>query len=522
MSNLATPASIGTSVTPTERQHNRRWFILAVLGLCQLMVVLDATIVNIALPTAQHALHFSNADRQWVVTGYALAFGSLLLLGGRMADMIGQKRALVIGLIGFAGASAVGGFSTGFTMLLIARIAQGAFGALLAPAALSLLTTTFTDGKERGRAFAVYGAIAGAGGAVGLILGGVLTSYLSWRYTLFVNLAIAAVAVPGALVLLVNRRPAHRDPLDLPGVVTVTGGLFAAVYGVAHAQTTSWANVTTLGFLIGGIALLAVFVLIERRTEYPLLPMRVIVDRNRGGSLIALAAIGAGLFGLFLFLTYYLQGTLGYSPVKTGLSFLPMTLTLIAVSQVTSLLLPKWGPKPLVGVGGLIAAAGVFMLTLTGLHSSYLTVILPALLVVGGGFGLMMSPAINTGTQGVDPKDAGVGSAAVNTSQQIGGSVGTTLLSTFFASSVAHYTVTFRHSGTQAQVAALATLHGYHVVYMGAGIALVAGAVIAGLLLRRGPASTQSPEEAPTAEADVELDAELDALIPIAVGHSAA
>jgi MFS family permease len=189
---------------------------------------------------------------------------------------------------------------------------------------------------------------------------------------------------------------------------------------------------------------------------------------------------------------------------------------------VTSLLLPKWGPKPLVGVGGLIAAAGVFMLTLTGLHSSYLTVILPALIVIGAGFGLMMSPAINTGTQGIDPKDAGVGSAAVNTSQQVGGSVGTTLLSTFFASSVAHYAVTYRHSGTQAQVAALATLHGYHVVYMGAGIALVAGAVIAGLLLRRGPASTQSPEEASTAEADVELDAELDALIPIAVGHSAA
>ena len=201
----------------TERQHQRRWLILGVLGLAQLMVVLDATIVNIALPTAQHALGFSNADRQWVVTGYALAFGSLLLLGGRLADMIGQKRALVIGLAGFAGASAVGGFSTGFTMLLAARIAQGAFGALLAPAALSLLTTTFTDGKERNRAFAVYGAIAGAGGAIGLILGGVLTSYLSWRWTLFVNLAIAAVAVPGAMVLLVQQAPGHRDPWTSPG-----------------------------------------------------------------------------------------------------------------------------------------------------------------------------------------------------------------------------------------------------------------------------------------------------------------
>jgi MFS family permease len=276
--------------------------------------------------------------------------------------------------------------------------ARVAFGALLAPAALSLLTTTFTDGKERNRAFAVYGAIAGAGGAIGLILGGVLTSYLSWRWTLFVNLAIAAVAAPGAIALLVNKRPGHHDPLDIPGVVTVTGGLFAAVYGVAHAQTTSWTNPTTLGFLIGGVVLLAAFVLIERRTEFPLLPLRVILDRNRGASLIAMAVIGADLFGLFLFVTYYLQGTLGYSPVRTGLSFLPMTLTLITVSQVTSPILPKLGPKPLVGAGGLIAAAGVFMLTLTGLHSGYLTVILPALIVIGAGFGLMMSPVINTGT----------------------------------------------------------------------------------------------------------------------------
>jgi Na+/melibiose symporter-like transporter len=322
------------------------------------------------------------------------------------------------------------------------------------------------------------------------------------------------------MVLLANKRPADRDPLDISGVVTVTGGLFAAVYGVAHAQTSSWTNPTTLGFIIGGVFLLAVFVLIERHTEYPLLPLRVILDRNRGGSLIALAAIGVGLFGLFLYLTYYLQGTLGYSPVKTGLSFLPMTLILITVSQLTSPLLAKWGPKPLVGVGGLIAAAGVFMLAATGLHSSYLTVILPALIVIGAGFGLMMSPAINTGTQGVEPDDAGVGSAAVNTSQQIGGSIGTTLLSTFFASSVAHYSES--HSGDRAHVAALATLHGYHVVFVGAGIALVAGAVIAGALLRRGPAGTEQVEQATHTVAEIHADSELEPPIPVAVGHSAA
>jgi EmrB/QacA subfamily drug resistance transporter len=465
-----------------DRQHRRRWLILGVLGLSQLMVVLDATIVNIALPTAQHALKFSNSDRQWVVTGYSLAFGSLLLLGGRLADMVGEKRALVVGLIGFAGASAVGGFSTDFTMLLIARIAQGAFGALLAPAALSLLTTTFTDGKERNRAFAIYGAIAGAGGAIGLILGGVLTSYVSWRWTLFVNVGIAVLAVPGAIAFLVHRRPAERDPLDIPGVVTVTAGLFAVVYGFSHAETSSWTNATTIAFLVGGVALLAAFVLIERRAKFPLLPLRVILNRDRGGSLIALTVTGVGLFGLFLFLTYYLQGTLGYSPVKTGLSFLPMTITLIVVAQVTNLILPRSGAKPLVGFGALLAGVGMLLLCRTELHSGYLTVILPALIVIGAGFGLLMSPAINTATRGIDPHDAGVGSAAATTAQQVGGSIGTTLLSTFFASSVTTYT-THHHEATH--VAALAAVHGYHVTFIGAAIALIAGGVVSGLLIRR-------------------------------------
>jgi EmrB/QacA subfamily drug resistance transporter len=523
MTDIPSTALTGRALPVSDKEHRRRWLILGVLGLSQLMVVLDATIVNIALPTAQHALHFSNSDRQWVVTGYALAFGSLLLLGGRLADMLGQKRALVVGLVGFAGASALGGFSTSFTMLLAARIIQGAFGALLAPAALSLLTTTFTDGKERNRAFAIYGAIAGAGGAIGLILGGVLTSYVSWRWTLFVNLAIAAVAVPGAIAFLVHRRPADHDPLDIPGVVTVTGGLFAAVYGLSHAETTSWTNPTTLGFLIGGVLLLAAFVLIERMVEYPLLPLRVILNRNRGGSLVALAVTGVGLFGLFLFLTYYLQGTLGYSPVKTGLSFLPMTIALIAVAQLTNVILPKSGPKPLVAVGALLAGAGMLLLNRTGLDSGYLSVVLPALIVMGAGFGLMMSPAINTATLGVDPHDAGVGSATVNTAQQVGGSIGTTLLSTFFASSVSSYA--HSHHGAAAHVGALASLHGYHVVFIDAAIALIAGGVVAGLLIRRGPTSAQDTlADTEVSSGDLgssEADPAGRSLVPVAAGTSA-
>jgi EmrB/QacA subfamily drug resistance transporter len=515
MTDLVTTRLHDASASGLDREHKRRWLILGVLGLAQLMVVLDATIVNIALPTAQHALKFSNSDRQWVVTGYALAFGSLLLLGGRLADMVGQKRALVLGLIGFAAASAVGGFSSGFTMLLVARIAQGAFGALLAPAALSLVTTTFLDGRERNRAFAIYGAIAGAGGAIGLILGGILTSYVSWRWTLFVNLAIAAVAVPGAVVLLVNRRPADRDPLDIPGAVTVTAGLFALVYGLSHAETSSWTSTTTVGFLVGGVALLAAFVLIERRAAFPLLPLRVVLDRNRGGSLFAIASTGVGLFGIFLFLTYYLQGTLGYSPIKTGLSFLPMTLTLISVSQGTSLLLPKWGPKPLVSSGALLAAAGMALLHRTGLDSGYLTVVLPALVVIGVGFGLMVSPAINTATLGVEPRDAGVASAAYNTAQQVGGSIGTTLLSTFFASSVSRYAGS--HHGAAGHVAALASLHGYHVVFLDAAVALAIGAVVSGLLIRRGPTSAQDGEHRSVGEPAATDDART----PVAAGHSA-
>lgn len=241
MTTLMTLEHAGADETPVDvANYDRRWRILAVLGLAQLMVILDSTIVNIALPTAQHDLHFSNADRQWIVTAYSLAFGSLLLLGGRIGDIVGRKRALVIGLLGFAVASAIGGASVNFAMLVIARTVQGVFGALLAPSVLALLTTTFTDLKERGKAFAIYGAIAGAGGALGLLLGGLLTSYASWRWTLFVNLLFAAIAIVGASLWLRNDKGVDNDPLDIPGLFLVAGGLFSIVFGFSHAETTTW------------------------------------------------------------------------------------------------------------------------------------------------------------------------------------------------------------------------------------------------------------------------------------------
>jgi EmrB/QacA subfamily drug resistance transporter len=494
-----------------DPHHDRRWLILGVLGLVQLMVVLDATIVNIALPTAQHALGFSDADRQWIVTGYALSFGSLLLLGGRLSDIFGRKRALMIGLAGFAAASALGGFSTSFTMLLFARVLQGSFGALLAPAALAMLTTTFTDPAERGRAFGIYGAIAGGGGAIGLLLGGILTSYASWRWTLFVNLAIGAVAIAGAAILLSNSRAANRPHLDLPGAITATAGLFALVYGFSHAETTSWGNTYTVASLVASAALLTTFVAIEQRVSEPLLPLRIVVERNRAGAFIAMFAGGGATFGMFLFLTYYMQDTLHYSPIVTGVAYLPMIVALVGSAQIaTTVLLPRFGPKFMVAIGMAIAAAAMLLLTRIGLHSSYVSAILPALVILGLGLGQVFAPSMSVATVGLTG-DAGIASAMVNTTQQIGGSVGASLFNTVAASAVTAYALANRATANSvATLQAQAAVHGYHVVFTYAAVFLASGAVIAGLLLRRGAMSSLEITDlrVPDADADADADAE--------------
>ncbi len=489
-----------TPSSPSDREanHTRRWWILAVLGIAQLMVILDNTIVNIALPTAQHALHFSNADRQWVVTAYSLAFGSLLLLGGRIGDIIGRKRALLIGLIGFAFASALGGASVGFPMLVIARSVQGAFGALLAPSVLALLTTTFTVPAERGKAFAIYGGIAGAGGALGLLLGGILTSYASWRWTLFVNLVFAAVAAIGALLWLKNDKAADRDPVDMPGLFLVTAGLFSLVYGLSHAETTAWSDPFTIGFLLLGASLLAIFGYFETRAAFPLLPPRVVLNRTRGGSMLAMLFASIGIFGVFLFLTYYMQGTLGFSPVKTGLAFLPMVAALASMAQVSNrVLLPKVGPKVIVPIGLLMGAVAMYMLHLVGLHSSYASHVLPYLILLGLGFGLSLAPSFSTGTLGLQPHDAGVGSATLNTSQQVGGSIGTALLNTLAAGAATAYLVGRVASPGNLRAAAL---HSYTTAFLWSSLIFVAGAVVARLVLERGDLRALAPSPVEPAE----------------------
>ena len=473
----------GQSATAAEPPGNR-WWVLGVIALAQLMVVLDATVVNIALPSAQKSLGFSDGNRQWIVTAYSLAFGSLLLLGGRLADLLGRKVVFLVGVVGFAGASALAGAAQNFEVLVTGRALQGMFGALLAPAALSLLNTTFTDAKERAKAFGIYGAIAGAGGGIGLLLGGLLTEHLSWRWTLYVNLVFATVAFVGGMALLRKGAPVNRPKLDLPGTILVTTGLFGLVYGFSNAETHDWSSPLTWGFLLAGGVLLAVFSWWQTRAEHPLLPLRVLLDRNRGASFAVLAISGAGMFGVFLFLTYYLQTSLHYTPVKTGLGFLPMIGGLMVSAQlVTNVLLPRFGPKPIVPVGMGLAATGMAWLTTLDLNSTYAANVLPPLIVIGFGLGLVVPTALSVATDRVDSRDAGVASAAATTMQQVGGSIGTALLNTLAASAATSYLV-----GKQSSpgVLAQAQLHSYSTAYWWSAGLFAVGAVLALLLFRQG------------------------------------
>jgi EmrB/QacA subfamily drug resistance transporter len=464
----------------TATHHNRRWLVLAIIGIAQLMVVLDGTIVNIALPSAQEALGFSDDSRQWVITAYALAFGSLLLLGGRLGDMFGRKRTFIVGSLGFAAASALGGSAQSFEMLIAARALQGAFGALLAPAALGLLTTTFTAPSERAKAFGIFGAIAGSGAAIGLLLGGILTQYLDWRWSLYVNLGFAIPAAIGAVALLSDERHGAGSRIDLPGTLTASAGLFALVFGFNHAQTASWGDPLTLALLGGGLALLGVFAWLETRVANPLLPLHVVLDRDRGGSYVAVAIAGAGIFGVFLFLTFYLQQTLGYSPVTTGLAFLPLCAAIMTTAMLTTAkVLPRTGAKPLVSTGMGLAALAMVLLTRIGVDTAYATHVLPSLLLAGAGFGLIMAPSMSGATHGVRAADAGVASAMVNTGQQIGGSIGTALLSTLAASAATSFVATHGPSPE-------AAIHGYTTAFWWSAAIFAFGAVVCGLLLRAG------------------------------------
>ncbi len=471
----------GREALAPDGHDPRRFRALAVIATAQLMIVLDASVVTIALPSAQRALHISVANRQWVITAYTLAFGGLLLLGGRIADFLGRKRVFVISLLGFAGASALGGLAQDSAMLFAARALQGAFAALMAPASLSLLTVTFTEAKERARAFGVYGAIAGGGAAIGLVIGGALTEYASWRWTLLINVPIAIVAAVFAVREIRESRVEGRARYDLPGAATVTAGLLALVYGFTKAQTDGWSSSVTLTLLGLAVILLTSFVLLERRSAHPLLPLRVILDRNRGGSFLASFLVGIALFGTFLFLTYYLQGTLHYSALKSGFAFLPFSAGIIIAATLASQLLPRIGPRALIATGLALAAVGLAWFTQIGVDTAYVLHVLPAELVVSFGLGLAFVPFSSTALIGVGADDAGVASALVNATQQVGGSLGTALLNTVAASAAASYIAA--HAGRLSLVQT-GLVHGYTVAFTVSG-ALLALAVFTTLALVR-------------------------------------
>ncbi len=426
--------------TPTQLDPNR-WRALMVIAIAQLMVVLDASIVNIALPSIQADLGITDANRQWVVTAYTLAFGGLLLLGGRISDFWGRKKAFMTGLLGFAGASAIGGLSVNQEMLFSARALQGVFAALLAPAALSLITTTFSDSKERAKAFGVYGGLSAGGAAIGLILGGLLTQYASWHWTLLVNVPIAIAAFMLAIPNIKESKASGDTRYDIPGAVTSTLGLVSLVYGITQAGELGWSDQTTLMWFGAAIALLAAFFVIESRTSHPLLPINIILNRNRGASYLTSFIVGAGLFGMFLFLAYFFQGILQYSPIKAGLLFLPFSVGVGISAGIASQALPRFGPRYVSFTGLIMATAGMLLLTQLEPTSAYVSDILPALMVLSLGMGLVFVPISATALFGVGNHDAGVASAVLNTAQQIGGALGTAFLNTIAVTATANYFV---------------------------------------------------------------------------------
>jgi EmrB/QacA subfamily drug resistance transporter len=489
------PAAAGT-LPDSQTANPQRWLTLLVLSLAQLMDVLDGTIINIALPSAQSDLGFDLENREWLVTGYALAYGSLLLFGGRLADRFGRQRLLYIGLVGFAVSSAVAGAATSFEVLLGARIAQGLFAAALAPAALSLVSVTFADDPaERGRAFAVFGAVSGMGGAIGLTLGGVLTDELSWRWCLYINVAIAALALVGAVAFVRDAdvtsteavKAASTRTVDLPGVVLVVAGLAGVVFGLGNSAAHGWDAPSTWVPVTMGALLVVGFVYREARTAYPLLPMSVVLDRNRGAAFLAIAISGVGAFAIFLYLSYYLQQTLGFSATEAGFSFLPFAGVLILGAGVSgSVLLPRFGPRPIIPTGGMFAAGALLLLTRIDQDTSFATGVLPSVLLFGFGTGLIFGSAQNVATYGVDSDSSGVASAMVNTMQQVGGSIGLALFTYISAAAVDRYIADSVGQPDQ-QLQTLAALSSYHTVFWAAAAIFLAGAALTAALFRPGP-----------------------------------
>ena len=477
------------AAAPRSPQRDHRWVALAVIGIAQLMIVLDASIVTIALPKAARALDISDANRQWVQTAYTLSFGGLLLLGGRIADFVGRKRVFLIGLLGFAGASALGGAAQNAGELFGARALQGAFAALLAPSVLSLITTTFTEAGDRAKAFGVYSAISGTGAAIGLMAGGILTDLVSWRWTLFVNTPIAIAVALAAMPLLKESRAEGDRRYDVPGAVMATAGLVSLVYGFTEASIHSWTAPLTLTLIGAAVVLLVAFVAWEARTSHPLLPLRIVVDRNRGGAFFAFLLATLGMFAMFMFMTFYMQNVLGWSPLKSGFAFLPFPMGVITSATIASRTLPRFGPRPLATAGFALATVGLVGLTQLTADSSYLGHMVPWMLLISLGMGHVFVPLSSTALLGVPQHDAGVASALVNTMQQVGGSLGVAFLNTIATTATVHYATA--HGG----ISKAAVTHGFTTAFTwSAGVFALATVVVA-LVVRANKSDLTAPTE---------------------------
>ncbi|NUR15358.1 MAG: DHA2 family efflux MFS transporter permease subunit [Dermatophilaceae bacterium] len=476
--------------TSHDAPPRRLGLALFVICAAQLMIVLDGTIVNIALPHIATDLAFSQANLQWVVTIYTLAFGGVLLLGGRLGDLYGRRRMFVWGVVLFTLASLVAGIAQNEAMMLGARAVQGLGGALAAPNALALITTTFPAGKERNRAMGVFAAMSGAGAAIGLILGGALTE-VDWRWNFFINLPIGVLVAVFAQRILTESEDG-RGSLDIPGAITSIAGLSALVYGLTHAASTSWGDATTVTYLAIGAALLVAFVVIETRVAHPLLPMRIPGDRTRGTSYFVMLVVGAGMFAMFYFLGIYIQNILGYSPLKSGLAFLPFSVGIVVAAQVASFLIARVDPRWISGAGAAFATLGMWGFTHLTPQSTYAANLLPWIVVLAFGLGLIFVPLTLTAVHGVAHEDSSVASAVLNTMQQVGGTIGLATLSTIFVNNlndkVAELTAKLPQGGpapSREQVAAARKLiadeaftYGASRAYLVAAIMIAVGGVI--------------------------------------------
>jgi EmrB/QacA subfamily drug resistance transporter len=491
---MVSPSSASMDAVGEDRGHPPDWLILSLVCLAQFMVVLDISIVNVALPSIQTSLGFSEVNLQWVVTAYALTFGGLLLFGGRLADLFGRRRIFLVGLALFTGASLLGGFAQNQETLIIARALQGVGAAVLSPATLTILTVTFTEERARAKALGVWTAVAAGGGAAGALFGGILTDLLSWRWILFVNVPIGIAAfLLARFYLRESRAEGERQRLDIAGSLTVTAGLIVLVYGIVSTDRHAWGSFQTIITLVVAADLLAAFVLIEARlATHPLMPLRLFKSRFVTGANMVMFLLGAAMFAMWFFLTLYLQQVLGYSPLVTGLTFLPQTLAIAIGATLAGRLVPKFGPRPLMVAGGLCSAGGLYWLSFISASGTYWTSAFGGGVLCTLGMGLAFTPIAIAATGGVRREEAGLASGVMNTSRQIGASVGLAVLSTVAASRIASVE---RGAQVTGQLARSAMTAGYARGFQIGAVLALAGVGLTFIVPAKAPAPVRSPDQ---------------------------